>query len=163
MNKTKTPTKGAGATFWRLSGEPKTEISEEDIFNDEKWNRISQLKELTPGEITVEDEEDNYLDDDEPEWTKTTPGQKTAGEVNITIAWKPGEIEQKQLANDLDKSVVTFYRAKYPNGTCDVWYGYVNKLGKAIAIKDKMTRTVSIKPVGKPKIAEWMTTPDSGE
>lgn len=148
-----TPTKGAGTTFWRLK-EGQEVATVADYLNDEKWDRLASIKEMQPGEITVEDEEDNYLDDPHSDWSKTSPGMKSAGEPTFTLAWKPGEAGQQQLVNDVNNDVITMYRAKYPNDAVDVWNGYINSLGKAIAIKDKMTRTVKIKTVGKPKTAE---------
>ncbi|MBE4575531.1 phage tail protein, partial [Vibrio navarrensis] len=59
---TTTPTKGAGTTFWRLKDTATIE-GVADYLGDEKWDRLAGVKELQPGEITVEDEEDNYLDD----------------------------------------------------------------------------------------------------
>lgn len=70
------------------------------------------------------------------------------------MVWKPGESGQQQLVDDVDKDVITLYRVKYPNGTVDVNRGYINSLGKAVTSKEKVTRTVKIKNVGKPKTAE---------
>ncbi|HDY7840628.1 TPA: phage tail protein [Vibrio vulnificus] len=150
---TTTPTKGAGTSFWRLKDSATIE-GVADYLGDEKWDRLAGVKELQPGEITVEDEEDNYLDDPDADWSKTSPGQKSAGETTLTLVWKPGESGQQQLVDDVDESVITLYRVKYPNGTVDVNRGYINSLGKAVTSKEKMTRTVKIKNVGKPKTAE---------
>lgn len=145
--------KGAGTTLWRLKDG--SDISAPaDYTDDTKWDQLSQIKEFQPGEMTAEDEEDDYLDDPDAGWTKTSPGKKSAGENTITIAWKPGEAAQQQLDKDFDAGTITHYRAKYPNGAVDVWYGYVNSLGKAVPINEKMTRSVKIKNVGKPKTAE---------
>ncbi|MGI2897315.1 phage tail tube protein, partial [Vibrio alginolyticus] len=92
----------------------------------------------------------------ESDWAKTTPGQKSAGETNLTLVWKPGEPGQQQLVDDIDNGTVTEYRIKYPNGTVDVYPGYINSLGKAVTIKEKITRSVKFKNVGKPKLAEMM-------
>ncbi|EJL6550862.1 phage tail tube protein [Vibrio cholerae] len=156
-----TPTKGAGTTFWRLKDGTELPLLKADFLSDEKWEQIAQIKEITPGEITVEDEDDSYLDDPEAEWTKTAPGQKSAGEVSLVIAWKPGETAQQRLVDDVDKNVVTMFRAKYPNDAVDVWNGYINSLGKAVAAKDKMTRSVKIKCVGKPVTAEELLKPEA--
>lgn len=146
-------TKGAGTTFWRLTDGQKP-ITKADFLTDAKWQQIAHIRELTPGEITVEDTEDNYLDDGDASWTKTTPGTKSAGDTSLTIAWLPGETTQQQLIADVNADTITYYRAKYPNGTVDVWFGYINSLGKTVAIKEKMTRTIKIKNVGKPTTAE---------
>lgn len=153
VNAAITPTKGAGTTFWRLKNDATIEAPA-DYTEDTKWEPIAQIREMTPGEITVEDEEDDYLDDADADWAKTSPGKKSAGDTSITIAWKPGEAIQQQLQKDVMDDKVTHYRAKYPNGAVDVWYGYINSFGKAVTIKDKMTRTIKIKSVGRPKTAE---------
>ncbi|HHF2940624.1 TPA: phage tail tube protein, partial [Vibrio diabolicus] len=44
----------------------------------------------------------------------------------------------------------------YPNGTVDAYSGYLNSWGKAVTIKEKITRTLKIKNVGKPKLAEMI-------
>lgn len=147
--------KGAGTTFWRKKDDQEL-LTTADYLDDAKWDKIGGIKELQPGEITVEDEEDNYLDDPNADWAKTTPGQKSAGETNLTISWKPGEPGQQQLIDDVDKGVVTEYRAKYPNGTVDAYSGYINSLGKAVTIKEKITRSVKFKNIGKPKLAEML-------
>lgn len=148
-----TPTKGAGTTFWRLKDNTTIEAVG-DYTADDKWDKLAGVRELQPGEITVEDEEDNYLDDPDASWTKTSPGTKSAGETTATLVWKPGEAGQQKLIDDVEKDVVTHYRTKYPNGTVDVNLGYINSLGKAVTIKEKITRTIKIKNVGKPKTAE---------
>ncbi|MBV1842707.1 phage tail tube protein [Photobacterium ganghwense] len=153
MTDPKKAMKGAGTTFWRLNDGTDIETVL-DYTEDTAWSQLAQVKEFQPGEITVEDEEDDYLDDKDADWGKTSPGKKSAGETTITIAWKPGETAQQQLDKDVVDGTITYYRAKYPNGAVDVWYGYVNSLGKAIPINEKMTRTVKIKNVGKPKTAE---------
>lgn len=63
--------KGAGTTFWRLKDNQELQTPA-DYLNDDKWDKLGGVKELQPGEITVEDEEDNYLDDPESDWAKTT-------------------------------------------------------------------------------------------
>lgn len=150
---TTTAIKGAGTTFWRLKEGAAIETVA-DYLGDEKWDKLGGVREIQPAEITVEDEEDNYLDDPDADWSKTSPGTKSAGETSVTLVWKPGEAGQQQLLKDVDADVVTHYRTKFPNGTVDVSRGYINSLGKAVAIKEKITRTVKIKHVGKPKTAE---------
>lgn len=150
-----TPTKGAGASFWRLKDSATLDPATlTDYTDDVKWDQLADLKELTPGEITVEDDDDSYLDDPDADWSKTAPGTKSGGDISATLAWKPGATAQQQLVTDVNNDTVTYYRAKYPNGTVDVWYGYINSLGKTVAIKEKMQRTVKIKTVGKPTTAE---------
>jgi uncharacterized protein YjdB len=149
------PTKGAGTSFWRLKSETTIDIATLTDFTEyTKWDQLAKVREITPGEMTAEDEEDNYLDDTDADWSKTSPGTKSGGDVSVTLAWLPGETAQQQLVTDFNNDVITYYKVKYPNDTVDVFYGYINSLGKAVAIKDKMTRTVKIKTVGKPTTAE---------
>ncbi|MBY7981362.1 phage tail protein [Vibrio fluvialis] len=160
MSEVQDPTqsvKGAGSSFWRLkTGTDEATLTYADYLEDTKWDKLASLKEITPGEITVEDEDDSYLDDPEATWTKTTPGQKTAGETTVVLAWKPGDPLQQKLVTDLDSDTVTLYRTKFPNGAVDAFRGYINSLGKAVAAKDKITRTVKFKQVGKPITAEQL-------
>jgi uncharacterized protein YjdB len=51
------------------------------------------------------------------------------------------------------------YRIKYPNGTVDVFSGWVSSLGKAVTNKENITRTVKVTNSGKPSLAEDTTTP----
>ncbi|WP_165311051.1 phage tail tube protein [Vibrio ziniensis] len=149
--------KGAGTSFWRLkAGTDEATLTYADYLADTKWDRLANVKEITPGEITVEDEDDTYLDDAEAAWTKTTPGQKSAGDTTVVLAWKPGEALQQGLITDVDNDTVTIYRTKFPNGTVDAFRGYINSLGKAVTVKDKITRTVKFKQVGKPITAEQL-------
>ncbi|WP_136484740.1 phage tail tube protein [Vibrio sp. H11] len=147
--------KGAGTGFWRLKdGEDETSLTYADYLADDKWEKLAGLKEITPNEITVADEDDSRLDDDDAEWTKTTPGQKTPGETSLVLEWKPGELGQQKLIADVNNGVTTVYRSKYPNGAVDAFRGYINQLGKTVTINEKMTRTVKFMQVGKPIIAE---------
>ncbi len=47
--------------------------------------------------MTAESYDDNYLDDEDADWTATGQGQKSAGDTSFTLAWKPGEEGQKGL------------------------------------------------------------------
>ena len=38
---------------------------------------------------------------------KTSPGQKSAGETNVTLVWKPGEAGQQQLVKDVEDGTIT--------------------------------------------------------
>lgn len=151
----KVPTKGAGTSFWRLKEGETLDISViADVIADEKWTQHSKVREITVGEMTAEDEEDNYLDDPDSDWVKTSPGQKTGGDISVVQAWLPGESAQQQTVADYKAGTITYYRVKYPNGTVDLYYGYINSIGKTVTIKDKMTRTIKIKQVGEPLSGE---------
>ena len=64
-----TPMKGAGTQFFRLKDDKETTaiqggtISAAEIKKADNWERIAKIKELSPGEVTAESYEDNYLDD----------------------------------------------------------------------------------------------------
>lgn len=49
---------------------------------------------------------------------------------------------------------VRAYKIKYPNGTIDVFKGWVSSLGKTIPAKEVITRSVKISNNGKPSLAE---------
>ncbi|WP_244057763.1 phage tail tube protein, partial [Escherichia coli] len=84
----------------------------------------------------------------------TTQGQKSVGDTSATLAWRPGDSGQKKLIQLFDSGEVRAFRIKYPNGTVDVFRGWLSSLGKTITSKDVMTRTVKISGVGRPYLAE---------
>ncbi len=59
----------------------------------------------------------------------------------------------RKLVQLFDSGEKCAFRIKYPNGTVDVFRGWLS-LGKTIASKDVMTRTVKISGVGRPYLAE---------
>ncbi len=144
-------TKGAGTTFWMYTGNG-------DAFanplSDTDWLRLAMVKDLQPGEMTADAEDDTYLDDEDADWKTTTRGQKSVGDTSATLAWRPGDSGQKKLVQLFDSGEVCAFRIKYPNGTVDVFRGWLSSLGKTIASKDVMTRTVKISGVGRPYLAE---------
>ncbi|EFE5428383.1 phage tail protein, partial [Escherichia coli] len=111
-------------------------------------------KDLTPGEMTAEPYDDNYLDDEDADWTATGQGQKSAGDTSFTLAWKPGEEGQKGLIGWFESGDVRAYKIRFPNGTVDVFRGWVSSIGKAVTAKEVITRTVKVTNVGKPSVAE---------
>ena len=80
-------TKGAGTTFWMYTGKG-------DAFanplSDTDWLRLAMVKDLQPGEMTADAEDDTYLDDEDADWKTTTQGQKSVGDTSATLAWRPG-------------------------------------------------------------------------
>ncbi|HBJ0388389.1 TPA: phage tail protein, partial [Escherichia coli] len=144
-------TKGAGTTFWMYTGKG-------DAFanplSDTDWLRLAMVKDLQPGEMTADAEDDTYLDDEDADWKTTTQGQKSVGDTSATLAWRPGDSGQKKLVQLFDSGEICAFRIKYPNGTVDVFRGWLSSLGKTIASKDVMTRTVKISGVGRPYLAE---------
>ncbi len=145
------PTKGAGTTLWIYSG---TGDPYANPTSDIDWTRLAKIKDLTPGELTAESEEDTYLDDENADWTSTAQGQKSAGETSFTLAWKPGESGQQDLVRWFNDGTVLAYKIKYPNSAVDVFRGWVSSLGKTVTTNEVMTRTVKLSNNGKPSLAE---------
>lgn len=73
-------TKGAGTTFWMYTGKG-------DAFanplSDTDWLRLAIVKDLQPGEMTADAEDDTYLDDEDADWKTTTQGRNPS-----VILWR---------------------------------------------------------------------------
>lgn len=145
------PVKGATTTFWIYSGSGNPFANP---LSDVDWTRLAKIKDLQPGELTAESNDDTYLDDEDADWTATSQGQKSAGEASFTLAWKPAESGQQDLVRWFDDGTVLAYKIKYPNGAVDVFRGWVSSLGKTVTAKDTITRSVKISNNGKPGLAE---------
>lgn len=145
------PVKGATTTLWIYSGSGNPFANP---VSDVDWTRLAKIKDLQPGELTAESNDDTYLDDADADWTSTSQGQKSAGEASFTLAWKPAESGQKDLVRWFDDGTVLAYKIKYPNGAVDVFRGWVSSLGKTVTAKDTITRSVKISNNGKPGLAE---------
>lgn len=145
------PVKGAGTTLWVYNGKGDAYANP---LSDDDWQRLAKVKDLTPGEMTAESYDDNYLDDEDADWTATGQGQKSAGDTSFTLAWKPGEEGQKGLIGWFESGDVRAYKIRFPNGTVDVFRGWVSSIGKAVTAKEVITRTVKVTNVGKPSVAE---------
>ncbi|WP_447863535.1 phage tail tube protein [Kluyvera sichuanensis] len=145
------PVKGATTTLWIYSG---TGNPFANPVSDTDWTRLAKIKDLQPGELTAESNDDTYLDDADADWTSTSQGQKSAGEASFTLAWKPAESGQQDLVRWFDDGTVLAYKIKYPNGAVDVFRGWVSSLGKTVTAKDTITRSVKISNNGKPGLAE---------
>ncbi|EBU8701618.1 phage tail protein, partial [Salmonella enterica subsp. enterica serovar Kokomlemle] len=117
------PVKGANTTFWMYngSGDPFS-----NPLNDNNWARLAMVKDLQPGELTADAEDNNYLDDENADWKSTTQGQKSAGETTVTLAWKPGEDVQKKLLALFQSGEAQAWRIRYPNGVVDVFRGWIS-------------------------------------
>ncbi|EBW5033927.1 phage tail protein, partial [Salmonella enterica subsp. enterica serovar Typhimurium] len=120
---------------------------------DDDWLRLAGIKDLQPGEMSADAEDDDYLDDENADWKSTTQGQKSVGDTTATLAWKPGETGQKKLVELFDTGEVRAFRIRYPNGTVDVFRGWLSSLGKTVTSKEVMTRSVKITGVGRPSLA----------
>ncbi|HHX3374765.1 TPA: phage tail tube protein [Citrobacter freundii] len=145
------PVKGATTTLWIYSGSGNPFANP---LSDVDWTRLAKIKDLQPGELTAESNDDTYLDDEDADWTATAQGQKSAGEASFTLAWKPVESGQQDLVRWFDDGTVLAYKIKYPNGAVDVFRGWVSSLGKTVTAKDTITRSVKISNNGKPGLAE---------
>ena len=146
------PVKGAGTTLWVYngSGDPYA-----NPLSDNDWSRLAKVKDLTPGELTAESYDDSYLDDEDADWTATGQGQKSAGDTSFTLAWMPGEQALLAWFNEGDTRA---YKIRFPNGTVDVFRGWVSSIGKAVTAKEVITRTVKVTNVGRPSMAEDRST-----
>lgn len=63
--------------------------------------------------MTAEPYDDNYLDDEDADWTATGQGQKSAGDTSFTLAWKPGEEGQKGLIGWFESGDVRAYKIRF--------------------------------------------------
>ncbi|PAC17591.1 phage tail protein [Escherichia coli] len=149
------PVKGAGTTLWVYngSGDPYA-----NPLSDVDWSRLAKVKDLTPGELTAESYDDSYLDDEDADWTATGQGQKSAGDTSFTLAWMPGEQGQQALLAWFNEGDTRAYKIRFPNGTVDVFRGWVSSIGKAVTAKEVITRTVKVTNVGRPSMAEDRST-----
>ncbi|MEE7282442.1 phage tail protein [Escherichia coli O4:H2] len=145
------PVKGSGTTLWVYTGKGDAYANP---LSDDEWTRLAKIKDLTPGEMTAESYDDNYLDDEDADWVATGQGQKSAGDTSFTLAWKPGEKGQRDLIAWFDSSETRAYKIRFPNGTVDVFRGWVSAIGKAVTAKEVITRTVKITNIGRPSLAE---------
>lgn len=73
-------TKGARTTFWLYTGRG-------DAFHnpltDDDWLRLAGIKDLQPGEMSADAEDDSYLDDENADWKSTAQGQKNHGDTGL--------------------------------------------------------------------------------
>ncbi|CAM6574693.1 hypothetical protein ESCOCP302M_20730 [Escherichia coli] len=149
------PVKGAGTTLWvyKGNGDPYA-----NPLSDVDWSRLAKVKDLTPGELTAESYDDSYLDDEDADWTATGQGQKSAGDTSFTLAWMPGEQGQQALLAWFNEGDTRAYKIRFPNGTVDVFRGWVSSIGKAVTAKEVITRTVKVTNVRRPSMAEDRST-----
>ncbi|MDU4909872.1 MAG: phage tail protein [Escherichia coli] len=135
------PVKGAGTTLWVYngSGDPYA-----NPLSDVDWSRLAKVKDLTPGELTAESYDDSYLDDEDADWTATGQGQKSAGDTSFTLAWMPGEQGQQALLAWFNEGDTRAYKIRFPNGTVDVFRGWVSSIGKAVTAKEVTPASSSV-------------------
>ncbi|HCO7733833.1 TPA: Ig-like domain-containing protein, partial [Escherichia coli] len=88
----------------------------------------------------------------------TGQGQKSAGDTSFTLAWMPGEQGQQALLAWFNEGDTRAYKIRFPNGTVDVFRGWVSSIGKAVTAKEVITRTVKVTNVGRPSMAEDRNT-----
>ncbi|WP_228411365.1 Ig-like domain-containing protein [Salmonella enterica] len=108
--------------------------------------------------MSADAEDDDYLDDENADWKALRRGRKAS--VTPRPRWlETGETGQKKLVELFDTGEVRAFRIRYPNGTVDVFRGWLSSLGKTVTSKEVMTRSVKITGVGRPSLAEE-DTPD---
>ncbi len=88
--------------------------------------------------------------------TGPRPGRGRSLQEIPVLRWhrKPGEEGQKGLIGWFESGDVRAYKIRFPNGTVDVFRGWVSSIGKAVTAKEVITRTVKVTNVGKPSVAE---------
>nr|WP_250880791.1 phage tail tube protein [Escherichia coli] len=92
------------------------------------------VKDSVTREMTADAEDDTYLDDDKMQTGKRQPRAETVGDtsrrwpgVRVTAAEK--------LVQLFDSGEVCAFRIKYPNGTVDVFRGWLSLLVKPLPQK----------------------------
>lgn len=150
------PVKGAKTQFLLYTGAGDAYANP---TSDVDWSRLANIKDLQPGELSAEAEDNTYLDDENADWKATTQGQKSIGDTTVTLAWKPGEAVQQKLFTLFETGEVCTFKIKYPNGVVDLFKGWISSLGKTVQAKEEITRSVKIAGVGRPYVAEEDTTP----
>ncbi|STJ81967.1 Major tail protein V [Escherichia coli] len=74
----------------------------------------------------------------------------------------PGEQGQQALLAWFNEGDTRAYKIRFPNGTVDVFRGWVSSIGKAVTAKEVITRTVKVTNVGRPSMAERSQHGNSG-
>ncbi len=74
----------------------------------------------------------------------------------------PGEQGQQALLAWFNEGDTRAYKIRFPNGTVDVFRGWVSSIGKAVTAKEVITRTVKVTNVGRPSMAEDRSTVNGG-
>lgn len=69
-----------------------------------------------------------------------------------------GEQGQQALLAWFNEGDTRAYKIRFPNGTVDVFRGWVSSIGKAVTAKEVITRTVKVTNVGRPSMAEDRST-----
>ncbi len=83
------PVKGAGTTLWVYNGKGDAYANP---LSDDDWQRLAKVKDLTPGEMTAEPYDDNYLD--VKTRTGPRPGRAEVCRRYQFVRW-PGNREKK--------------------------------------------------------------------
>ncbi|EQY63532.1 major tail protein V, partial [Escherichia coli UMEA 3257-1] len=63
--------------------------------------RLAKVKDLTPGEMTAESYDDNYLDDEDADWTGPRPGRDRNLQVigKGTVQTETGDGQKSERKN----------------------------------------------------------------
>ncbi|EKB8469562.1 Ig domain-containing protein, partial [Escherichia coli] len=84
------PVKGAGTTLWVYNGKGDAYANP---LSDDDWQRLAKVKDLTPGEMTAEPYDDNYLDDSIGK--AVTAKEVITRTVKVTNVGKPSVAEER--------------------------------------------------------------------
>lgn len=144
------PIKGAKTTLWVYTGSGVGS----PVSPEAKWARLGNIRELQPGEMQAENEDNTWLDDPDADWKSTSPGQKSVSQVSVTLGWMPGDAGQQDVYRAFSGNQNRTFRIKYPNGTVDIFTGFIASIGKTVAAGEFILRTIKIQPSGKPVSAE---------
>lgn len=129
-------TKGAGTTFWMYTGMGDPFAS---ALSDTDWLRLAMVKDLQPGEMTADAEDDTYLDDENADWKSTSQARKPLA-IRLPRWHGVRATADRKLVELFYSGEVCAFRILYPNGTVDVFRGWLSSLGKAVTSTEVMTR-----------------------
>lgn len=128
-----------------------------------KFDRICNLKSITPPSRSKEDIEEDECLDTEPccdtDANKTTdykryaPGQKELGELSVTTSYDPScELTcngHLHFETDFDNCTATFWAICFPNGVVKLYHGYVKEEAVSdIEPSEDMQAEITIMPSG---------------
>ncbi|MER1344979.1 phage tail protein, partial [Klebsiella pneumoniae] len=111
------PTKGAGTTLWVYTG---TGDPYANPLSDVDWLRLAKIKDLQPGELTAESEDDTYVDDDNADWTSTINAQDWPGAANVPLQGKPTAAGEPAPLARSDELNMREYEMKSPSAAGDI-------------------------------------------
>ncbi len=156
------PAKGQGTTLWMLKDASDISLAVAAPEDDSFWDQIGNLSTYGGQTSTKEISTVTYLDDESGFASKIT-GEKDAGDIAVTIAYKPGDATQRRLVtlfNATGSDEWQWFRAKHPNDAVNMFYCAVASLGNPTSSESgtHMMRELSLSVDGAPKLAEELQT-----